>query len=389
MTLCDLSTFYCARGGGVSTYHRARIDWFARQGAHRYVLISPGPRFEMRQIAASVWTVEVKGPRASRDADRYRLLLDYPAVRDAIQHFSPDVLETHDPWFSLPMGLMVRHRGPYRGAVTTFCHSDPIRTYVRPRLPLWRRLSPALTRWEHWADRQLHRLHSACSAVFVASDGMRTRLNSTGVTRIVNAPFGVHQDLLRIARRAHTGPRRILYAGRLDPDKEFNLVLAVLPRLLERTDVHVTIAGAGKFARRIAAIDHPRFRYIGHVADRRVLSSVYAAHDLLLAPGRFETFGMSALEGAAAGLPVIGPSEGGTGELLAQYRSPLTFRPGSSEAFMDAIVDAIESDHRALLERGRAVARQHGSWDDAVARHVGIYLSMLGRESDERVGRTA
>jgi len=218
---------------------------------------------------------------------------------------------------------------------------------------------------------------------------MRERLKSAGVTRIVSAPFGVHPDLLRIARRAHARPRRILYAGRLDPDKEFDLVLAVLPQLLERTDVRVTIAGAGKFARRMAAIDHPRFRYLGHVADRRVLSAVYAAHDVLLAPGRFETFGMSALEGAAAGLAVVGPSEGGTGELLGQCMSPLTFTPGSSESFMDAIVDAIESDHSALLDRGRALARQHGSWDEAVARHVGVYLSMLGCDSAELVERTA
>jgi len=389
MILCDLSTFYCAKGGGVSTYHRARLEWFARQHAHQYVLISPGPRFTMRQIAPSVWTVVVKGPRASRDSDRYRLLLDYRTVRDAILHFAPDVLETHDPWFSLPMGLIARHRGSYRGAVTTFCHSDPIRTYVRPRLPRWDWLSPTLDRWERRADRQLHRLHGACTAVFVASEVMRERLKGAGVTRIARTPFGFDRDLLRIARRSHPGPRRILYAGRLDPDKEFNLVLEVLPRLLERTDVNVTIAGAGGFAARIGAINHPRFRYLGHVVDRRVLSAVYAAHDILLAPGRFETFGMSALEGAAAGLLVVGPYEGGTGELLLQCRSPLTFTPGSAGAFMEAIERAIESDGGTVVERGRALACQHGSWDEAVARHVGVYLSMLGRESEDRVGRTA
>jgi len=389
MILCDLSTFYCAKGGGVSTYHRARLDWFARQRAHQYILMSPGRRFAARRPAPSVWTVEVKGPRASRDFDRYRLLIDYSTVRDAIQHFAPDVVETHDPWFSLPMALFARHKGPYRGVVTTFCHSDPVRTYVHPRLPRGRWLTPLLTRWEQWADRQLHRLHRASSAVFVSSDRMRERLTSAGVDPVVKVPFGVHPDLLRVARRARSGRCRILYAGRLDADKEFSLVVDVLPRLLGRTDVQVTVAGAGTLARRLASIDHPRFRYLGHVADRRVLTAVYAAHDVLLAPGRFETFGMSALEGAAAGLLVVGPSDGGTGELLAQCGSPLTFTPGSSEGLLRAIIEAIESDHRALVQRGRALARQYGSWDDAVARHVGIYTSMLGVESRDRVGLTA
>ncbi|HEX4565651.1 MAG TPA: glycosyltransferase [Vicinamibacterales bacterium] len=389
MILCDLSTFYCSKGGGVSTYHRARLDWFSRQRAHQYILVSPGPRFEMRQPAPSVIVVQVYGARASRDTDRYRLLIDYGTVRDVIQHFSPDVLETHDPWFSLPMGLIVRHKGPYRGLLTTYCHSDPIRTYVHPRLPSWRWLSRSLNRWERWADRELHRLHGACRAVFVASEVMRERLNEVGVDHVVKAGFGFDGDLLRIARRAPDGARRILYAGRLDTDKEFELVLDVLPDLLGRTDVHVTIAGAGKYARDVARIKHPRFRYLGHIVDRRALCVVYASHDVLLAPGRFETFGMSALEGAAAGLIVVGPSEGGTGELLKQCHSPLMFTPGCRTSFRNAIDDSIRMDRAPLVERGRALARQHGSWDSSVARHVAIYLSMLGRESDELVGHTA
>jgi alpha-1,6-mannosyltransferase len=389
MIICDLSSFYCAKGGGVSTYHRARIDWFSRQNAHQYILVSPGPRSGTQQIAESVWTVQVFGPRASGDADRYRLLLDYAGVRDAVQRFGPDVLETHDPWFSLPIGLTLRHRGPYRGLVATYCHSDPIRTYVHPWFPRWRWLSTSLDRWERWADRQLHRLHDACAAVFVASDVMRERLKSVGVRHVIKASLGFNPDLLRIARRVRPGPKRILYAGRLDADKEFELVLDLLPELLARGDVSVTIAGAGRYQPRVESIRHPRFRFLGHIVDRRALCAVYASHDVLLAPGRFETFGIAALEGAAAGLLVVGPSEGGTGELLRQWRSPLTFAAGCRASFRDRVLEAIATDPGALLERGRALARNHGTWDDAIARQVGFYLSLLGRGSDERVGRTA
>src|SRR5215467_3829480 len=99
MIVCDLSSFYCEKGGGVSTFHRARIEWFARQTRHRYVLISPGSRVSVRQLATCVWTVTVRGAQASADPDRYRLLTDYSGIRAAVERFSPDVLETHDPWF--------------------------------------------------------------------------------------------------------------------------------------------------------------------------------------------------------------------------------------------------------------------------------------------------
>jgi alpha-1,6-mannosyltransferase len=380
MTICDLSSFYCDKGGGVTTFHRARIDWFARQSRHRYVLISPGPRREVRQVAPSVWLVHIHGLRASRDQDRYRLLTDFRGVRDAVERFAPDVLETHDPWFSLPIGLMLRFRGPYRGLLTTYCHSDPIQTYLHPRLARWTpraAAAPAL-RFERWADRQLHRQHAACHAVFAASDTMLQRLAEVGVTRAARAAFGVDPDLLRLRRRWPPERRSILYAGRLDEDKEFGLVLDILPRLLERPGVRVTVAGAGKHAGRAAAIAHPRFRYLGHLTDRGAMRTLYATHDVLLAPGRYETFGLSALEGAAAGLVVVGPSAGGTGELLRQCGSPLAHAAGDAGAFLDAVIAAIEGEHRVLVERGRAIAARFGTWSDAVARHVAFYESLAG-----------
>ena len=384
MTICDLSSFYCEKGGGVTTYHRARLDWFARQTRHRYVLVSPGSRTRVRQLAPTVWTAQVSGPRASRDPDRYRLLVDYRGVGAAVERFAPDVLETHDPWFSLPMGLMLRFRGPYRGLLTTVCHSDPMRTYLQPWLAAWTRQPSAATRFADWADRQLHRQHAACHAVFAASDAMVRRLADAGLTRVTKIGFGVDPGLLRLVpRRRPADARRVLYAGRLDDDKEFGLVLGILPRLLARQDVRVTIAGAGKHAPAVAAFAHPRLRYLGHLADRTAMRALYACHDVLLAPGRYETFGLSALEGAAAGLVVVGPSGGGTGELLGECGSDLMFTPGCPESFLDRVGAALDGDHVDLVRRGRRVASQFGTWSDAIARHVAVYESLLGEPVPE------
>jgi alpha-1,6-mannosyltransferase len=385
MIICDLSSFYCEKGGGVSTYHRARLDWFARQSLHKYVLISPGPRAQVRQIAPSATAVQVYGVRASRDPNRYRILTDYAGVRAALERFSPDVLETHDPWFSLPFGLVLRYRGPYRGLLATYCHSDPIRTYVTPRLNRWRWMAGPIERFERWADRELHRMHAGCHAVFVASEVMRERLQAVGVTQVVKMPFAVDPALLRVARRpAHRRVKRLLYAGRLDDDKEFGLVVDILPDLLRRSDVLVTVAGAGRHQGRVRRIAHPRFRYLGHITDRAAMRLVYASHDVLLAPGRFETFGLSALEGAAAGLLVVGPNAGGTGELLTEWRSPLVFDPGCADAFLDRVGAAIDVDPRPWIDRGRALAERYGTWPDAIARQVAVYESMLGHPAGER-----
>jgi alpha-1,6-mannosyltransferase len=378
MILCDLSSFFCDKGGGVSTYHRARLGWFAGQTRHQYLLIAPGPRYRVRQCAPAVTIVQVFGLRASRDPDRYRMLADYARVRAVVEQFAPDVIETHDPWFSLPFGLWLRYRGPFRGLLTTYCHSDPIRTYVAPWLQRHRLLSAPLARVEPWADRELHRMHAACHAVFVASDTMRQRLQSLGVPRVHVAGFGLDRALLDTIRRGGAGAtRRLLYAGRLDEDKEFGLVLDILPDVLARGRVRMTIAGVGKFAQRISAMRHPRVRYVGHLADRRAMRMLYASHDILLAPGRYETFGLSALEAVAAGLLVVGPSEGGTGDLLGEWRSPYAFRAGCAASFLDRVNAAVDGDPQALAARGRVLAQRYGSWSDVVARQVATYESLL------------
>src|SRR5690606_1172529 len=104
---------------------------------------------------------------------------------------------------------------------------------------------------------------------------------------------------------AARAPTRFLYAGRLDRDKGVELLLAVLPRLLEAPDAEVTVAGRGAFTARFREFRHPRFRFEGFVAETAEMAALYASHDILLAPGPHETFGMAVLEAMASGMAVV------------------------------------------------------------------------------------
>src|SRR5262249_61553812 len=108
MTLCDLSPFYCANGGGIRTFHHARLDWSRAQTRHRYILIAPGPRFAIDRLSPHAWVARVYGALLSRDADRYRFLLDVPAVRSLVEQVRPDILEAHDPFISMPLAWWFR-----------------------------------------------------------------------------------------------------------------------------------------------------------------------------------------------------------------------------------------------------------------------------------------
>jgi alpha-1,6-mannosyltransferase len=373
-TICDLSPFYCDAGGGIRTCHRARLAWFAGQQRYRYVLIAPGPRLDVQHLSPWSSVVRVFGPRLTRERDGYRLLLAFRDVAALVRDLRPDVLETGDPWISGPLGLWLRRRRAFNGLLTSFFHSDPIATYVEPWLGRRAgdgRLHRSLVRV---ANRSFFRLQRTFDLTLAGSAATRERLVAYRVTNIAAAPMGADREFFDAGRaRRRREWVGVLYAGRLDADKESPMLLGTIERLLRLPGVRVTVAGRGRHERAFARLTHPNYAFRGYIRERATLADMYAEHDIFLAPGRYETFGLGALEAAAAGLVVVGPDAGGTGDLLREMASPFTFGPGDADGFLDRTRAAIESDRRPHVERARAVAARHGTWPDAVERQVALY----------------
>ncbi len=382
LTFCDVSTFYSPTSGGVRTYYRAKLDWFARQDQHQYVLIHPGPRVSVERVASRVWVVQVFGVPAYR-RNGYRLLVDYRNLQGLVQEINPHVLETGDPWFSGPMGLVLRQKRQVRGLVTSFFHTDPLTSYLVPWISkrtlaarmLMRNIYPR-------ADAIFYRVQRLYDATMVSSRLMEQRLRESGIKRVVRVPFGVDPVFFDAARRrpAPGREKRLLYAGRLHPEKAIDLLLDALPTLLSEPGVHVTVVGTGPYSKEIEQITHPRFHYQGFVEGRQQLAEIYRTHDLLLAPGPYETFGLGVLEGLAAGLTVIGPDAGGTGELLSEHPTPGVFQAGNTGSFLRAIQLALERDPAEEARAGQEIARGYGTWHEAIGRQVETYEALTAGE---------
>jgi alpha-1,6-mannosyltransferase len=381
LTFCDVSTFYSPTSGGVRTYYRAKLDWFGRQDRHQYVLIHPGPRVHVERVAPRVWVVQVFGVPAYRRTG-YRLLVDYPHLQQLVREIDPDVLETGDPWFSGPMGLVLRKRHDVRGLVTSFFHTDPLTSYLVPWISKRTMASRMLMRSVYpRADAIFYRVQRLYDATLVSSRLMQQRLRDSGISRVVRVPFGVDPVFFEAGQRREpaSGSRvkRLLYAGRLHPEKAIDLLLEALPTLLAEPDVHVTVVGTGPYGKEIAQITHPRFHYQGFVDGRAQLAEIYRTHDVLLAPGPYETFGLGVLEGLATGLMVVGPDAGGTGELLRELPAPMLFNAGDTGSFLRAIRLALERDPDEESRAGQAIAHGYGTWDDAIARQVRTYETLM------------
>lgn len=406
----DINTFYSPKAGGIRTYHQAKIEWFRKHPGVGYYLVHPGPARRERNEAENVTLVEAFGPALTKDPSGYRLLIDFIHVFALIRRTRPDVLEAGDPWLTGVFCLLLRKLGLFKGLLVSFYHSDPVPSYFEPWAergilkPLKRPLIKA-------AAALFYRLQRGYDLTVVASKTMEDRLRTKGVRAVAHLPFGVPAHFLadfpqrsyglaplpeaavgpapeaRAMAGATTaypdpasanGKIRLLYAGRLDPEKGIDLILHAVPEVLKQGNVYVTVAGRGSKTPWFAGFKHPRFAFLGFIDDAARMRGLYDEHDILLAPGPYETFGLGVLEAMARGMIVVGPDKGGTAELLRQAQSRFIFEADSLHDFLDTLERAIGCDRNAESERSRELSRRYGSWDDAIGRMISRYSARLG-----------
>lgn len=381
MIFLDINTFYCPRGGGIRTYHEAKLAWFREHLEHEYVLVYPGA--SRRQVVAEQDTANIRrfelfGPAVTKDPQGYRLLLDVLGLQRILKEVAPDIVETGEPWLSGPICLLLQKLGCSRAKVTSFYHGDPVRTYITP----WAHrgaLQSVRAPLARFAQKVIFGLQRQYYCTLTSTTAMQEYLRAHRVGNTRCTPFGAASlffaDSSERRQREQRGGRikRLLYAGWLDGDKGMDVLVGTLPEILEQQNVEVTVAGRGAYAQRFADFSHPRFHFVGFVADRNLLRQMMLEHDLLLAPGPWETFGLVVLEAMANGLPVVGPNRGGTAEMLQKLSNPFLFRAGDPDSFLSVVHVALSSDLRASGEQHFQIASDYGNWSHAIGKMVELY----------------
>lgn len=381
MHFFDINTFYAEKAGGIKTYHRAKIGYFLRNPEHSYTLVAPGPEYKVNELADNVRVVEVYGPRLSRDDGGYRLLLDFPRAYRVMRDIDPHVLEVGDPWLSGLFSLAMRKSGAFNGLLSSFHHSDAVHAWVQPWAEAASRLGGVRARLAASAAHSFYSLQRRYDVTIVSSRFMERHLTDWGVSNVVRRSFGTDPLFFEGQRPLrHERPVRLLYAGRLGIEKGAGLLLQNLDTLLARPDVELTVLGRGKFEPEFAAYKHPRYTFGGYVGDRTELARVYRDHDVFLAPGPHETFGLGVLEAMASGLVVIGPDRGGTAELLTEADCPFVFRTGDGEDLVRVVHQALDAPLLGFARRAREAAERYGEWDHAIGRMVQFYEDRLDPE---------
>lgn len=165
------------------------------------------------------------------------------------------------------------------------------------------------------------------------------------------------------------GAFRLLFVGRLEARKGIDVLLAVAKHLLPRyPHVHLDIVGNDKIPgprgipyRKTFETDPDAagildcVTFHGEVSDE-TLRGFYRACDVLVAPSRYESFGLVLVEGMMFGKPVVGCRAGGMTEVVVDGTTGLLAEPGDAVSLEECLVRLIED--AALRSRIATSARE-------------------------------
>ncbi|HEX4088692.1 MAG TPA: glycosyltransferase family 4 protein [Trebonia sp.] len=245
-------------------------------------------------------------------------------------------------------------------------HTGRVHLTVLLHMPL---ATAADARGQADAERSERSVLRAAAGVVVTSEWTRRQI----LTRYQIPACRVHvarPGVDRVAAPARPVRGRLICVGVLSRHKGQDLLVEALGRLADR-DWHCVLAGSldrdpdfvERLQTRIAGLGYDHRVRLSGVLTGAALSRAYATADVLVAPSRAETYGMTVTEAFAHGLPVIATAVGGLPEAFgpaADGPGPgRLIPPGDAAALAAALGDWLgDEDHRHRL---RAAVRRRQS----------------------------
>ncbi len=218
------------------------------------------------------------------------------------------------------------------------------------------------------------------NAVVAVSPSLRDQMQRCGIARdILVRGNPVAPEFVRNAAPADgrqvaldtTSPRRLLFAGRLTPEKGTHELMQAMLALRDDADVHWVIVGEGPMQSQLDAMLADAAlsaRVVRHgFVDRDRLLDLMDAAVALVCPSHVESFGLVVAEALSRGLPVIATSGVGCAIDLTPADG-IVVPSRDSAAFIEAVRTIVERadafDRHAIASRAaeRYSPASHAEW---------------------------
>jgi N-acetyl-alpha-D-glucosaminyl L-malate synthase BshA len=180
------------------------------------------------------------------------------------------------------------------------------------------------------------------------------------------------------------GDKRVLmHVSNFRPVKRVGDVVRVFARVVERVPSVLIMVGDGpdRVVAEAEARDLGLQDKVFFLGKIEAVAPLLAGADLFLLPSNSESFGLSALEALACGVPVIGTNAGGLPEVVRDGETGILCDPGDVQRMAEASVEILSDRERwqGMSDLGATDARQRFSIDEIVATYEAFYEYALAQ----------
>lgn len=214
----------------------------------------------------------------------------------------------------------------------------------------------------------------------------KSRKLKTKVTPISN---GVDTELFNpnndgvYLRKKFNLPKKdiVLYTGRINQEKNLDVLVKAIPEVLNKIDVHFLFVGSGGLKEEIIKMTEDlnisnNTTFVDFL-DWADYPNIYSLADLFIMPAEAELQSIVTMEAIASGLPAIVVNKGAVPELV-EAGNGFLFEPRNSKQLADRIV-TILSDNKlknTMSQKSLELIKKH-SMDKIGSQYEEVYQNIL------------
>jgi len=303
-------------------------------------------------------------------------------IADVNEQVGFDLIHIHD-WLTAPAGIASKHF--LKKPLVTTVHSTE-----HGRSGLQSPDSYTIDGWEWWATYEAGRVivtsnsmkNEVCGHFHLPWEKVKIIPNGIDASR-----FHVKVDRPSVRGRYGVGSNEklVLYVGRLVPQKGVEHLIRAVPLIAQRhPNAKFVIAGDGWLRDHLERLARStgygwKIRFVGFVPDSEMLALMSSA-DVLVIPSIYEPFGIVALEGMAAGVPVVASKVGGLAELIEHDKTGVHVYPGKPESIAWGVDHVLSNPEHASWMAREALEKVKNvhTWEAVASETLQIYKEVLG-----------
>jgi glycosyltransferase involved in cell wall biosynthesis len=246
----------------------------------------------------------------------------------------------------------------------------------------------AMSRFDVALDRFLSRATTqrvAVSEAVARATCQRLRLERERVTVIPNSvpskTFRIMSEVERRLKRRELGIQHtdlvIATVGRLDPEKNHDLLLVAMRRLTEKfPGVRLLLAGYGPLRPRLEAQARSLGigSYVHFLGFRKDIEDILEAADIFVLPSEWEGLPLALLEAGAKRLPAVASNVGGVPEIIKNGETGFLVEPGDVMKLVNRLTQLLGNP---VLRKTLGEACQRRIWNRYRSEYVVPQLEHL------------